>query len=129
MGGGAVRIAFAFFAKATNRAPAAQGVTHCRRARLAQAHLAVARRPWEDKDRPDFGLALYIADWVGQLVFSASHRAQRRHLEARTDWEANTMNVVLFCGGYGTRTRNAVRDDIHKPMQVVGPAVCIGVVQ
>ena len=31
------------------------------------------------------------------------------------------MKVVLFCGGYGMRMRNAVGDDIPKPMQMVGP--------
>ena|SRR6516225_6053553 len=58
---------------------------------------------------------------------SATHRAQRKHLETRTCWEANTMKVVLFCSGYGMR--NAVHDDIPKPMQMVGPVVCMGRVQ
>ncbi|WP_431239152.1 sugar phosphate nucleotidyltransferase [Mycolicibacterium aichiense] len=31
------------------------------------------------------------------------------------------MKVVLFCGGYGMRMRNAIGDDIPKPMQMVGP--------
>jgi glucose-1-phosphate cytidylyltransferase len=37
------------------------------------------------------------------------------------------MKVVLFCSGYGMR--NAVHDDIPKPMQMVGPVVCMGRVQ
>jgi glucose-1-phosphate cytidylyltransferase len=39
------------------------------------------------------------------------------------------MKVVLFCGGYGMRMRHAVHDDIPKPMQTVGPVVCMGRVQ
>ena len=31
------------------------------------------------------------------------------------------MKVVLFCGGYGMRMRNAPDDDVPKPMQMVGP--------
>lgn len=31
------------------------------------------------------------------------------------------MKVVLFCGGYGMRMRNASTDEIPKPMQMVGP--------
>ncbi|GAA1083980.1 glucose-1-phosphate cytidylyltransferase [Tsukamurella spumae] len=31
------------------------------------------------------------------------------------------MKVVLFCGGYGMRMRNAADDAVPKPMQLVGP--------
>ncbi|TWS21536.1 glucose-1-phosphate cytidylyltransferase [Tsukamurella asaccharolytica] len=31
------------------------------------------------------------------------------------------MKVVLFCGGYGMRMRNAADDMVPKPMQLVGP--------
>src|SRR6201991_766578 len=52
---------------------------------------------------------------------SASHAPYRRYPESREPQEANTMKVVLFCGGYGMRMRDSAGEGLPKPMQMVGP--------
>ncbi len=85
-------------------------------------------------DRPDVVLVLpwnletelteqlsYVSDWGGgQLVYPLPNL----HVvsgKPEVVGGSDPMKVVLFCGGYGMRMRNAVGDDIPKPMQMVGP--------